>query len=524
MRLALIVALASLLSACPDPTSPESRITPSASVGSRPIRGGVLRVAIVDDVDALDPHRATRPSSWFFARALHRGLYAYPDMALPDGARPRPDIASGMPVVAPNGLSVRIELRDDVRFGAPENRAVHASDVQASLERIVRAGAGIARALDVIAGAPDLRRGRARQITGIATPDARTVVLTLRRRAPELSWILAQPQIAIIPADVPRVGSVTASAIAPTGPYRIDSYEPERALLLKRNPAWRAASDPTRAANADRIDVRIGGSATRAARDVGRGAIDVLLDAGPPDAGFPAAPRGATVASASSGCLRYLFLNTRAEPFSRRAVRLAGAAAVRRASLKSPEVVLATSILPPTVWGSGGPLAVTESTPARQRISATLTIGASRRDRVEARAVARSLARAGIDLRIKEVLPAVLYPHHYERGLAQAGLATWCADWPGLAARDMLAAFLGSGQASYAGLKRDAIALPSGADEATLTKGAHGADLALQKTGAIIPLTWPSDRVLLAARVRGFVGSPMFPRGDPTAFWLALAP
>ncbi|MCA1830944.1 MAG: ABC transporter substrate-binding protein, partial [Actinobacteria bacterium] len=113
------------------------------AVGS-PHRGGTLRVLLTDDVDSLDPHRAARPSSWFFVRALHRGLLGFPDEPFPAGARPVPDLADGMPTVDLGGRRYTFHLRA-ARFS--DGTTITSADVMSSLARALRIDRGDARYL-----------------------------------------------------------------------------------------------------------------------------------------------------------------------------------------------------------------------------------------------------------------------------------------------------------------------------------------------------------------------------------------
>lgn len=509
-RVAVCVLLVTAV-ACPDPAEPE-RSTPTAQAGAR--RGGTLRVLLAGDVDSLDPHGAARPSSWFFARALHRGLFAFPDEPVPDGARPVPDLAERVP---PAGRTLTVRLRADARFA--DGRRVTPGDVVASLQRLKRTGRGIARALrDVRAGALPDRRVR---FTGGGA---------------DLPWILAHPQAAILPAVTPAWGRVRPQQVTGAGPYRVASYALERRIVLERNDAWRAEDDPVRPANVDRLDVRIGLSPRAMIAAVRAGRADLIADPGPPDLARPAIPPGRS-SVVSAGCLRSLFLNVDVAPFGNRDARRAVAAAVRRARIPgvgsiSPQ---ALRILPPTVTGHRGEAVIEESVQGARRalrragrprgFTTTLVVADAARDRAEARAIRDALARARIRVRIRTVHPANLHPDHYENPGARTpmGVATWCADWPGLAGRSMLRPLAASNAprtTRYSGMRSERVD-----DLLNRAGGSAGrwaaADRAVTASAAIVPLVWVNEVSLLGEQVRGFGASPMFPRGDPTALWLA---
>ncbi|TML76700.1 MAG: hypothetical protein E6G04_10325 [Actinobacteria bacterium] len=165
-RIFALTAILLTLTACPSKAPLRS-----PSPGVTPIKGGTLRVLLDDDVDSLDPSRASRPSAWFFVRALYRGLLAFPDVPAPDGGNPVPDLASAMPSVSPDGLTYRFHLRGGIKFGAPASRPIRASDVRASIQRVISSGLGIAPFLS--------------SITSITAPDDASLVISLSRVTPD---------------------------------------------------------------------------------------------------------------------------------------------------------------------------------------------------------------------------------------------------------------------------------------------------------------------------------------------------
>ncbi|MGZ4241244.1 MAG: ABC transporter substrate-binding protein [Actinomycetota bacterium] len=518
------VAVAAVLSfaliACPAkkaPLHPAPRATP-------PARGGTLHVVLADDVGSLDPSRAARPSAWFFARAMYRGLLAFPDAPAPEGYTPAPDLAEALPVVSADGLMYTFHLRSGVRFGAPASRPIVAADAAASIARARATGIGIARFLDSIAT--------------MSAPDDRTLVISLSRVTPDLPWILAQPQAAVLPGGTPAPGLVVPQDLSPSGPYRLDSYEPERSLALARNDAWDAATDPIRGGYVDKITASIGVAPSDAFARTVSGAADLVLDTGAPDlrAGNTQFPPDARAMRSGDGCVRYLFLNTSQPPFGTQAVRLAVAGAMVRSRFvgAAPGGTPATRILPPTVIGSKTDPVVPEDLERVKTLLAkakvprgfttTLVVASSPRDRAEAAILRSVLARARITVRLRFVPAASLYPLYYERPAAHVpmGIATWCADWPGLAGRDVLGAIAEAGGYAHlrsAGVARAIDAAASAPATEAATRWA-AADAATVGTGAVIPLVWTVEEFSVSARLKGFTAAPMWPHGDPTVMWV----
>jgi peptide/nickel transport system substrate-binding protein len=427
------LALAFALAACPARAPRGARVTPEV-----PVRGGTLRVLLVADAGALDPQRAGRPAAWFFARALHRGLLAFPDTPGDAGEQPVPDLAAAMPDVSADGRTYTFRLRTGIAFGAPLARALTSADVAWSLRRARTAAPGLAPYLAAIAA--------------VETPDARTVILRLRAPSPVLPWILAQPRLAVVPDHTPA--RADAQRIAPSGPYRIEKYTPERTLTLVRNPAWSA--DTVRGAYVDRIEATMRVPLARAQRTIASGAADLLLDPGPPDqlppaqAAPPAATapaQGARIVGTSSGCVRYLTVDARTPPFNNRRVRLALAAAIPRARLGP---ISARRFLPPTVIGHDERPVIPEDL-ARARADlaragfargfpVSLLAANAPRDRVEVAQLRTALARVRLRVVARLVPPSELPAALATPRSATLALRSWCADWPGLSGSGVLAA------------------------------------------------------------------------------------
>ncbi len=542
-RATLLLLLA--LVACPGnegPRRPVGTGTGPASVEGA--RGGVLRVLLSDDVDSLDPQRAGAPSSFGLMRALHRGLMAFPPAGTTDEARPVPDLAEAAPEISADGLRYTFRLRDDAAFSGPASRPVEARDVKAGIERIFAVRSPLARYFTVIAGA-DPRTSR---VAGIATPDARTVVITLIRPANDLLSLLALPAASAVPAGL--TPTARPNEISASGPYRLDEkdgYVPEKRIHLVRNDAWKELSDPVRRAWVDEISVGVGVDPAEIQRRLTAGRADLSGDVGPVAAIARGVPSERVVAG-PNGCLRYLFMNTRVSPFTFASARNAVKAAVDRkaiAAIRPGRGIAAATILPSTVDGYDGSLAVPPAEPARAKriLAATtafrtgfatrLVVGNRAIDRREAAAGARALRAARIRVGITPVPIASLYEDHYEVPAANVpmGIATWCADWPGLGGRGALGplvdgrALAARGNTNYSGLHDAAVerTMDAGLAERDPAKAAaiwKVADARAAGLSAVVPLLHLTETSLLGPRVRGFVPHPYFVRGDMTAIWL----
>ena len=502
-----------------------------------------------DDVDSLDPQHMGNPSSYGIARALYRGLMAFPASAGAAGATPVPDLATAPPDVSVDGLTYTFHLRTGVAFGPPASRTITADDVKGSLGRIFTVGSPLASYYRVIAG--------------VTAPDPQTVVIRLTRRANDLLWLLALPAASVVPVGLPAFPA--AAEIAPSGPYRLaasDGYLPERTIHLVRNDAWTPASDPVRKAWVDEIRFTIGLAPDAIRERIARGDADLAGDDLPPmptaaPVATPSASASSTPASSTSpvvralnGCVRYLFMNMRVAPFSSQRVRAAVAMALDRGAIAATYGVAATAasaILPPTVDGydparlvpaadARGATAKLAAAGYAKGFATTLVVGDQPIDKTQAAIVRSSLARAGVHVRVTVVPIALLFEDHYERPSAATpmGIATWCADWPGLGGRGSLQPLvdgraLGArGNTDYAlfdntSLDRRMDAAAAAGDTAAATPLWTNADSLATSLAPVVPLAYLQEASPQEPRVMGFVPHPFFIHGDLTALWLKPA-
>jgi peptide/nickel transport system substrate-binding protein len=541
--LAFLVALTS----CPG-KGPASRRSPGASTSPEEgVRGGVLRVLLSDDVDAIDPQRAGAPASFGLARAMHRGLMAFQASPGAEGAVPVPDLAESAPEVTPDGLRYTFRLREGSRFGAPASRPVRAADVKAGLERIFTARSPFSRYYRVIAGADALAAGDATGLAGVSATDERTIVIGLTHPTNDFLSLLALPAASAVPPGL--APAARPRDIAPSGPYMLakDGYRPERSIHLIRNDAWSEDSDPVRRAYVDEIRFEIGASPGEMVDRIAGGRAHLIGDALPQGTDVTAIPAGRVVRD-PRGCLRYLFMNTRVSPFTSAKVRSGVALAVDRAAVAASYgagvAQAAATILPPTVAGydparpaPGADAAAAHGALAEAGYDAgfatTLVVGDTSLDRAQASEVRAALGRAGVRVTITVVPVASVYEDRYEvpRANTPMGIATWCADWPGPGGRGSLQQLVdgrrvaSSGSTNYSGmndptLNRAMDAAAGVGDAARAVAAWLAADRRAVGAAAVVPLAFPAEISLLAAAVHGFVPHPYFVRGDLTAVWL----
>src|SRR6266853_4706758 len=264
-----------------------------------------LRVGLPSIPTVLDPATALEGPMPFIARQVFDTLVQYRDGSS--------DIEPGLAIqwtVSRDGLSWTFRLREGVRFhdGTP----LHARQVAESLDRIIVPAHPLAPSPNP--AGPRLLRGAPGVVKEILTPDQRTVQINLLLPYAPILTVLAHPVF-----SVAHSGTGAMRWIG-TGPYSVSEVSPGR-ITLDANPSYWAA--PPRSA---RLAFLEAGDSGRAQADLDSRGLDLLIPAG-----APSRMQGAL--SVPGWRIGYLAMQTEKEPFKRKKVRQAIAAALSPAAI-----------------------------------------------------------------------------------------------------------------------------------------------------------------------------------------------
>jgi peptide/nickel transport system substrate-binding protein len=291
--------------------------TPSASTSALP-QGGTLNLALESDVSAaFDPQKEYYSVTWeFFRCCLLRTLMSYNGHDTQEhGAEVFPDLAAAAPTVSSDGLTWTFKLKPGIKYAPPlQSETVTSKDIVRALEREACtqcAAGGYSFYYDVIKGFRDYSSGKAKTISGLATPDYNTLVVTLTQPAGDLPFRFAMAATAPIPPNPNDPSAKLGVAqghdkdygrfLVATGPYMFQGanqvdfsqpaasqkpaagYVPGKSITLVRNPSWDKSTDDLRLANVDQIDVQItSASEEDLAAKVDSGELDLVMDGVPP--------------------------------------------------------------------------------------------------------------------------------------------------------------------------------------------------------------------------------------------------
>ena len=379
----------------------------------------VLSVAVPADPGPTDP--ALGPFDRVRAYASCALLLNYPDRQAPEGARLRPEVARAWPKVSRDRRTYTFTLRSGFRFSPPSREPVTAAAFKRAIERVLH---------------PKTQSFGAALMADVADVRAsgNTLVVELTEPAPSLPARLATPYFCAVPPNTP-IDPEGVDAVPSAGPYYVASHEPNKSLLLRRNPGYTGY----RAQRLREIRYTIGVSPKRAARMVETGAVDYWSDAGDARTALPAdlsarleKRYGLHSAAARAGrqqyfttpslSVFYLLFNTRRPVFADARIRRAVNFAIDRRALAATPGLPATArptdqYIPPGIPGFedapiyplGGPdLRAARRLAGRRQREATLYTCTNPNCTRNAETLRQNLGAIGIELDVRQFPEPVL--------------------------------------------------------------------------------------------------------------------
>lgn len=374
----LLIIAALVIAACGDDNKDDGAAAdkPATQPAEGAKKGGTLTMVSTGDVDnALDPGYSYYQFDFILDNDLHRTVMRYKPT---DKDKPSPDLAESEPTVSDAGKTITIKLKKGIKFSPPVNREVQAKDVKYALERdfLPQVGNGYAGAYwgDFV-GVDEYKSGKAKEISGITTPDPYTLVIKLKRPTASIAiGAMALPGSAPVPKEYAQKydkgkKSTYGLHLVTTGPYmvkndasgKITGYQPGKRIEMVRNPNWDKSTD-FRPAYLDRIIVDEGNTAEIGNKEIieGKGMVSNPTDLAPTPQflkqNINGPKKDQLVQSPYTGRTRWVSLNTKVKPFDDINVRKAVFAGLNRRAMVlafGGETVgkVANHIIPPGVAG-----------------------------------------------------------------------------------------------------------------------------------------------------------------------------
>jgi peptide/nickel transport system substrate-binding protein len=252
--LALVSALAFLAAGCGGGGDKSSEGSGSSNEGKT---YPLLRV-VWDAPDYMDPALYYTVAAYQLTNYVWTGLVGYKHENGPGGATLVPYLAESMPKISADGKSYKFTLRDGLKYS--DGKPVKASDFRYTIERDFKMdspGVGFYSDITGVSGDNGFAATKKGHISGIITNDAnRTIEIKLDQPRGDFLYILAMEFSHFVPAGTPASDQST-HPIPATGPYMLQSYSPNRSIVLVRNPNYNDQIPTMPKGNPDKVEAAI---------------------------------------------------------------------------------------------------------------------------------------------------------------------------------------------------------------------------------------------------------------------------
>ena len=467
-------------------------IPPAASFAETPVVGGTLKIVGTGDLDHFDPASAGMVITDNFLRATQRRLISYAASTDADvRITPVGDIATEVPQPSADGLTYTFTIRDGAMWDAPSGpRQITSADFVLGMKRMcnpVVGSSALTYYTGLIQGMVEFCDGFAKveptvdamkayvaanQITGIETPDDKTIVIKLIEPAGDFVYMLSLAPASPAPVEsmdyIPDSPEYRKNYIA-SGPYKVAEYTADVVMKLVRNPAWKPDSSTIQGAYVDEIEVTYGIQPDAAIQQLQTGDADMLFDITIPPAQIQllSAAGDEKLIAIGTGRTAFLFINTVSgnnnSALKDLRVRQAIAYAIDKAAIVQqvggpdlaapqngifgPGVVGYHDFnLYPSADGKGDPekaKALLAEAGFPDGITLKMPFRNQNTEPAIAETIQASLSKAGITLELTPVPPSDYYakfmtnPENTQNGTWDIAPVGWAPDWVGGAARSV---------------------------------------------------------------------------------------
>jgi peptide/nickel transport system substrate-binding protein len=352
------VAIAALVGAAGCGGSSGSSSSSSSSQATGAQKGGTYTILANAAFGVADPAQNYTLEEWQLLIDTHDGLVQFKRVGGAAGTKIVPDLATSLPQPTDGGKTYTFQIRKGIKFS--NGQTMKPSDFVATFERQFTVPgptsfySGIVGAAKCSTKGCDLSQGM------VADDSAYTLTIHLTAPDPEFLDKLALPFAYVVPASTSK--KLTGNNVPPgTGPYMWQSYNPNTAAVLVRNPyfhQWSAEAQPN--GYPDKIVEKYGQTISDEVTAVENNQADMVYDGDiiPSDRlNELNSPKYASRVHVNPLTSTYYFaLNTRRPPFNNLQARQAiNYAADRAAYVKiggGPSLAVPTcQILPPNFPG-----------------------------------------------------------------------------------------------------------------------------------------------------------------------------
>jgi peptide/nickel transport system substrate-binding protein len=459
--LAIAALLATATAAC---SSGGSSSSGSSAFDPKNCQGGTLYVLNQSDATAhhLDPARIYTSGGGAITSLIFRTLTTRHRVAGQAGDEVIPDLATDTGKASDGAKTWTYHLKDGLKFD--DGTPITSKDIKWGVERAFapELPGGIPYLRDWLAGGVDYKGPyKGKELDSIQTPDDKTIIFKLRKPEGDFPYVATATQFAPVPKTKDDGTGYEKHPVS-SGPYKVQSHEQDKSLVLVRNPYWSRTVDDQRLACPDRVEGTYGLNAAvinqRLSSSAGKDATAITTDTDLSPAELvrigndPNLKKRAV--KGEFGETDYIAFDTKVKPFDDIRVREAISYAIGRQAVVngvggSSLAKAATTFLPDQAAfgyqpydyfpaGQNGNAAKAKELLAQAGHPNGLTITLAHRNAdynhdgpAVATAVQASLKQAGITVNLKPYDDAG-YSDAIQKPSTEPGmfLATWGADWP----------------------------------------------------------------------------------------------
>ncbi|MCQ2009961.1 ABC transporter substrate-binding protein [Sporolactobacillus sp. STSJ-5] len=206
-----------ILTACSS-SNTSSGGTSTSKSDQKPVYGGTLTIADLNDAKGLDPHKETNAQSFHYIENMYDTLFQYKKGKY--GVIEK-DLVKDYKI-SKDGKIYTLHLYNNVKFhnGDP----LTSKDVKYSINRIKKMG---------------VRAQQFEAVSSIQTPDKTTVVITLKQAVAPFLTFLANPMNAIVNQKVVDAhGGKLDQTDAGSGPFKLVSWKKDQEMVLEKNKSY----------------------------------------------------------------------------------------------------------------------------------------------------------------------------------------------------------------------------------------------------------------------------------------------
>jgi peptide/nickel transport system substrate-binding protein len=252
--LALVGVLAVVAAGCGGGGSSSSSSGGSTNSNSNSGKTYAQLNVVWDAPDYMDPALYYTVAAYQLTNYVWTGLLGYKHENGPGGATLVPYLAQSMPKVSADGKTYNFTLRPNLKYS--NGKPLKASDFRYTIERDFKMdspGVGFYSDIKGVSGSNGFAETKKGHISGIVTNDAkRTIQINLTSPRGDFPYILAMEFSHFVPPGTPASDQST-HPIPATGPYMVQSYQPNRGFTLVRNPNFNGQIPTIPTGNPDKV-------------------------------------------------------------------------------------------------------------------------------------------------------------------------------------------------------------------------------------------------------------------------------